>query len=193
MKRAAYVAASLAVLAGLSGCQSVQHAVNTFNLLPADSPFNTDAAYISCAANMGCEFARVDDIPAISETTHLPTTQALGRGILRLENSLFSKQHHYAVSIPAGLHEMKIRFYPVSRERAETFHIIHHFMAGQRYSLLMYRQKKNSGGSLLNVAMPGDLCVDLMQEDVVLRRFCRPFDAVTGMGEFVEQTQESTP
>ena len=34
---------------------------------------------------------------------------------------------------------------------------------------------------------PEPLCVDLLQEQRTIRRFCRPFDVSTGLGEFVEK------
>ena len=40
---------------------------------------------------------------------------------------------------------------------------------------------------LLNVSVPDPLCVDLEQDGHVIRRFCRPFDVTTGLGEFLEQ------
>ncbi len=51
----------------------------------------------------------------------------------------------------------------------------------------MYRDKSNRSGSLLNVSVPDPLCVDLEQDGHVIRRFCRPFDVTTGLGEFLEQ------
>ncbi|KCW08775.1 hypothetical protein J988_2445 [Acinetobacter baumannii 45075_2] len=51
----------------------------------------------------------------------------------------------------------------------------------------MYRDKSNRSGSLLNVSVPDPLCVDLEQDGRVIRRFCRPFDVTTGLGEFLEQ------
>ena len=47
-------------------------------------------------------------------------------------------------------------------------------------------------GSLLNVSVPDPLCVDLEQDGRVIRRFCRPFDVTTGLGEFLEQKTNTT-
>ena len=51
----------------------------------------------------------------------------------------------------------------------------------------MYRQRDEVGQSLLSVAAPGKLCVDLQQDEIAIRRFCRSYDVLTGLGEFVEQ------
>lgn len=52
----------------------------------------------------------------------------------------------------------------------------------------MYRDRsKHTGGSLLNVSAPEPLCVAMEEGQRTIRRFCRPFNAVTGLGEFVEQ------
>ncbi|KAA8733173.1 hypothetical protein F4V57_08050 [Acinetobacter qingfengensis] len=188
MMRVAYFTAfMLGLMSLMAGCQSTQQVVNSYKLLQPRSATNLETTYLSCASSIACEFARVDDVLVINENTHWPTKDAIERGLLRLEGSLFSRHHQYGLSLIPGEHEVVVRFYPVTNERMESFHLIHKFMAGQTYKLAMYRQKIQGNRSLLNVAIPGPLCVDLLQNDVVLRRFCRPFDAMTGMGEFVEQ------
>ncbi len=42
-------------------------------------------------------------------------------------------------------------------------------------------------GSLLNVSAPDPLCVDLVQNSKTIRRFCKPYNVLNGLGEFVEQ------
>jgi hypothetical protein len=176
------------IMVMLTGCQSTQRVVNSYKILqPYHSSQNLETMYLSCAAAVGCEFARVDNILVINENSHWPTKESIERGIIRLEGSLFSKRHQYGLSLLAGEHEIVVRFSPVSKERSESFHLIHNFLAGQSYKLSMYRQKPKGSRALLDVAIPGPLCVDLLQNNVVMRRFCRPFDALTGMGEFVEQ------
>ncbi len=59
---------------------------------------------------------------------------------------------------------MVIRFYPISRDRAETLHVFHQFKPKQRYTFKMYRERNKQQGSLLNVSAPEPLCVDLLQE-----------------------------
>ena len=171
----------------LTACQSTKQVAKSYKILQSEPDSSLETLYLSCVAAMGCEFARVDDIVVINENSHWPTKASIERGIIRLEGSLFSKRHQYGLSLVAGEHEVVVRFSPVSKERSESFHVIHNFLAGQNYKLSMYRKKTMGGRSLLDVAVPDPLCVDLLQNDVVLRRFCRPFDALTGMGEFVEE------
>lgn len=177
----------------LTGCQSTTQVkstvIDTYKILQhGDIRAGSNTLRLSCEASQGCEVERIDDIIIIDEQTRRPTSQAIERGMLRMEGSVFSVRHQYAISMPAGVHELKVRFYPTSGERSEKFHVIHQFLAGHNYKLVMYRKKSAStGGSLLNVAMPNALCVDLLQDDLALRRFCRPHDVVTGLGEFVEQ------
>ena len=52
----------------------------------------------------------------------------------------------------------------------------------------MYRKRNTTHStSLLKASVPDPLCVDLKQEQKTIRRFCKPYDALTGLGEFVEQ------
>lgn len=187
MMRVAYLTLWLmSTIFVLAGCQSPATVVDTYKILQAPK-IDLDTVYVTCAAAQGCEFARVDDVVVIDEQTGRPSPQAIERGMVRLEGSVFSLHHQYALSLISGEQEVAIRFYPVSGERAERFHLIHNFLIGHRYQLTMYRQRAATNGSLLNVAAPGALCVDLLQDEIVLRRFCRPFDVLTGLGEFVEQ------
>lgn len=172
----------------LVGCQtqpSVNKVVDTYKILQNQDERKT--AYLSCSASINCYFNRVDDIVILDEKTHRPTSKAIEQGILRLEGSLFSLQHQYALSLLSGEHEVVVMFYPVSEERSEKFHLIHNFMSGYNYKIVMYRQKPAVSGSLLQVATPGQLCVDLLQDDIAIRRFCRPYNVMTGLGEFVEK------
>lgn len=174
------------VMVLLTGCQSTNNVVDAYKVLQqTNTGLNT--VYLSCSAKESCDFARIDDVVVIDEQTQRPTKQAIERGMVRLEGSVFSTHHQYAMSLISGEHEVALRFYPVSSQRAEKFHLIHNFLSGHDYQIVMYRQRGISNSSLLNVAMPGALCVDLLQDKIALRRFCRPFDVMTGLGEFVEQ------
>lgn len=185
--RVAYASLLCCGLIFLTGCQSSStftKVVDTYKVLQISQ--QNAPIYISCAASIACNFSRVNDVVVMDEKQR-PTRKALELGLLRLEGSVFALQNQYALSLWQGQHEIEVQFYPVSAERKETFHLIHNFKAGSQYKLVMYRQKNASRGSLLQVAAPGALCVDLLQGDEIQRRFCRTFDAVTGLGEFVEK------
>ena len=104
-----------------------------------------------------------------------------------MHGSVFSRKQQVYLSIPAKQYEVVIRFYPISPDRAEMFHVIHEFKPNQSYTFKMYRDREKRSGSLLNVSAPEPLCVDLQPEQHTIRRFCRPYDVVTGLGEFVEK------
>ena len=170
----------------LAACQNSAQVVDGYKILQSVVE-SKGVTKLSCGAKLGCDFERIDDVAVIDEETKRPTMEAMDKGMVRLEGSVFSINHDYAVSLPAGDHEIAVRFYPVSVERAERFHLIHNFQANHRYQLLMHRQRENTGQSLLSVATPGKLCVDLLQDQIALRRFCRDHDVMTGLGEFIEQ------
>ncbi len=73
------------------------------------------------------------------------------------------------------------------KDKAETLHVFHRFQANNRYSLKMFRDRSARSSSLLNASAPDPLCVDLVQEQKTIRRFCKPYNAVTGIAEFVRK------
>ena len=170
----------------LAACQNSAQVVDGYKILQSVVE-SKGVTKLSCGAKLGCDFERIDDVAVIDEETKRPTATAIEQGLVRIEGSVFSPTHEYALSITEGDHEIAVRFYPVSVERAERFHLIHNFQAKHRYQLQMYRQRDEVGQSLLSVATPGKLCVDLLQDQIALRRFCRDHDVMTGLGEFIEQ------
>ena len=146
---------------------------------------NNETLYCSGVEN--CEFERINDIVVMDAKSHRISRQAMEHGIIRLDGSVFSRKQQVYLSIPAKQYEVVIRFYPISPDRAEIFHVIHEFKPNQSYTFKMYRDRAYRSGSLLNVSIPEPLCVDLQQEQHTIRRFCRPYDVSTGLGEFVEK------
>ncbi|WP_174493789.1 hypothetical protein [Acinetobacter sp. Marseille-Q1623] len=147
-------------------------------------PRNNVSIYCTGAEN--CEFSRLNSITLIDENTHRIHKDALKTGYLKL-SSQDPKNHAVYLTIPANQYELVIRFYPISQQHAEVFHVIHRFKANQQYTFKMYRKRSESAGSLLNVSAPSPLCVDLLQEKRTIRRFCRPYNAETGLSEYIEQ------
>ena len=78
-------------------------------------------------------------------------------------------------------------FYPVTLDRAEQFVLIHEFKAGHQYNLHLFRDRNVHASSVLNMAAPDPLCIEVLENQQQIRRFCRPFDPQTGLGEFIEQ------
>ena len=170
----------------LSACQSTQM-VDLMRIKKAKKEHhsqNTVAVYCSGAEH--CEFARLNDLVIVDENVARANRKAIDKGYLKLTGEPLDQNGVY-LTIPPQQYEMVIRFYPITKEHAEVFHVIHQFEGNQTYTFKMYRQRSSNSGSLLNVSAPTPLCVDMIQEKRTIRRFCRPHNAVTGVSEFVEQ------
>lgn len=141
---------------------------------------------IQCVGAESCQFGRLNDVIIVDENTQRVNTDAVKRGWIQYSAKAESKKQLY-LTVPATQHELVIRFYPISQQHAEVFHVIHQFKANQQYTFKMYRERSNHSGSLLKVSAPTPLCVDLLQNTQVIRRFCRPYDVMTGVSEYIEQ------
>lgn len=144
-------------------------------------------ALIFCQGTHICEFERIDRIQIVDEQAKRVSKEAIQHKVVRLNGYSISSPQALYLSVPAAQHEVAIRFYPISKEKAEKLIIIHDFKKNQRYVFQMYRHRAVSGGSLLKVSAPEPLCVDLKEGQKLIRRFCKPYDAQNGLGEFVEQ------
>jgi hypothetical protein len=172
------------VLASLSACQSLdKKRIN--NVKETESTKLN--ALIFCTGTEQCEFERFDQMPIVDAQSHRVSREAIDQGIVRLQPKLLAEPNSLFLSVPAGQHEVVIRFYPISKDRAETLHVFHKFNAQKHYTFKMYRDRTRHQGSLLNVSAPDPLCVELQQNQKTIRRFCKPYNALNGLGEFVEQ------
>lgn len=145
-------------------------------------------AELHCSGGRACEFMSVNGAAMIDPESHRPTHDAMKASMIRYESADASQNgSQYFVAMQPGVSEVSVRFYPITTDRGEIFTIIQDFRVDRTYRLHMYRHRSASSGSLLSVAAPGPLCVDLIENEKVSRRFCRPYDPTTGMGEFVEQ------
>lgn len=164
----------------LAGCQStsLKHVKETEQ--------TRSNALIYCSGTENCEFERIDQT-MIVDAKHQLNKQAIKQGFVRLQAPSLKDVNALYLSVPAGQHELVIRFYPVSSQKAETLHVIHRFKPQLRYHLHMFRNRSKDRASLLNASAPDPLCVDLKQEHRTIRRFCKPYNVLNGLGEFVEQ------
>jgi hypothetical protein len=177
----------LGAVTTLTACQNALNVVDQVRIAQNTLESKADNTTLYCSGVENCEFERIGDIDVIDAKTHRISQKAMERGIVRLHGSVFSRKQQVYLSVPAKQYEVVIRFYPISPDRSETFHVIHAFKPHVRYTFKMYRDRTRRSGSLLNVSVPDPLCVDLQQEQHTIRRFCRPFDVSTGLGEFVEK------
>lgn len=174
---------SLAVLL-LTSCQSI----NTARIKQIKETEATKTnALVFCAGTDICEFERLDYINIVDEKTHKVTDVAIDQGIVRLHGNWLKNPNVLYLSIRPQPHEVVIRFYPISTEKAEKLIVIHDFKSSQHYIFEMYRDREAFGGSLLQVSAPEPLCVDLKENQKVIRRFCKPYNTLNGLGEFVEK------
>lgn len=193
MQRLKLAGVVLAAMLALTGCHSLRDTVQAARseigfrpLLLGQAP-TPELVEVHCAGGVSCEFARVNDVNVIDSQTRKPTDEARRASMVRYESNSMSGDAQYFVAVQPGLTEVSVRFFPVTLERAESFVLIHNFRADRVYKLNLFRQRAVSSGSLLSLATPSPLCIDLLEDDKVARRFCRPFEPMTGLGEFVEQ------
>lgn len=202
---------SLALLllgSSLAGCQlmpnsevSLQPKFSAHTLDVLESPMPKGLISLHCTGEITCEFGKLNNTVLVNEITKQPTKEAINQSLMRFESGLASNPitavqqsaSKYFVTMPPGKHEVKMRFYPITPTRAENFILIHNFVQGKSYQLSMFRHRDKSGStSVLNMATPEPLCVQLLEDKKVVRQFCRPFDPTTGLGEFIEQRVTSS-
>lgn len=85
--------------------------------------------------------------------------------------------------------EVHINFYPENNVGyIERFALIDEFKESGTYLLQAYRQKPSpADGTLLATASPTPLCIDLLKDNLLQRRFCKQMDS-EHQGEFVENS-----
>lgn len=171
----------------LLGCQSIDRA-KLQKIKETDQ--SRRHALIHCSGTLDCQFERLDDTVIVESSNSRVDSEAIKHGLVRLKAKSLKDPHALYLSVPAGIHEVVVRFYPVSRDKAETIHVIHRFDKSKHYQLDMFRDRSsNNGKSLLDVSAPDPLCVDLKQDHKTIRRFCKAYNTLNGLGEFVEQKQ----
>lgn len=190
----AKVNARLAVLgfmvASLSACQTI----DTARIKNVKETQSTELnALIFCSGTEQCEFERLDQIHIVDAQSHRVSREAIQKGLVRLKAKSLNESNPLFLSVPTGQHEIVIRFYPISKDRAETLHVFHNFTSQKTYTFKMYRDRINHKGNLLNASAPDPLCVELQQERKTIRRFCKPYNVLNGLGEFVEQKNLKSP
>jgi hypothetical protein len=175
---------SLVVSTLLAGCQTWDTA-RIKNIKETESTKNN--ALIFCKGTETCEFERLDSIRIFEDHQHRISKDAVSKKIVRLNGNLLTDQNALYLSVSPQQHEIVIRFYPISKDKAEKLLVIHKFEPKQRYTFRMYRNRGTGSGSLLNVSAPEPLCVDLIEGEKTVRRFCKPYNVLNGLGEFTEK------
>lgn len=167
----------------LAACQSLDIAKLKKIQETESTQFN---AKLYCSGVDICEFERLDKIPIVNESNHRIDSDAMDQGIVRINLQAVDANKIY-LSVKPSQHEVVIRFYPVSKDRAEKLVVIHNFKANKKYMFRMYRERNIVSGSVLNVSAPEPLCVDMKEGQKVIRRFCKFNNVLNGLGEFTEK------
>lgn len=157
---------------------------------------------IACLGTYHCEITRIDQTPIIAAETHQPVDRNIvivrpdkdktslvdnkSVKLVPLSASGISGLTNYYARVKPIKREVQVNFYPENNlSYVERFTVIHDFVAGT-YQLRAYRlQPEQKDSSLLSSASPNPLCIDLIQDGTVERRFCKQVDAER-QGEFVE-------
>jgi len=168
----------------MTACQSVDTMKLKHVKETAESKNN---ALIYCTGTPDCQFERLDQSIIVNADNGRLSDEARKQKLVRLQAKNLSQANPIYLSVPAGQHELVVRFYPISKDKAETLHVFHRFQANKAYTLKMFRDRSARSSSLLNVSAPDPLCVDLLQEQKTIRRFCKPYNVVNGIAEFVEK------
>jgi hypothetical protein len=189
--RFSIAASMLSVVVGLAGCNSFAPLpVKPDRMIPNFNTTRLDAsgiASVHCAGGVGCQFVSLNGIQLLNPLTGEPTEYGKTDAILRFESSSLNSSSQYYLALPAAPHDVEVLFFPVSHARVESFTLTHAFKAGHRYDLKLYRQEREQSASLLSLAGPAPLCIDLLDDDKVDRRFCRNYGFQTMTTSFMEQ------
>lgn len=123
------------------------------------------------------------------DTTPLQSTNAIKNAIkvVPLSKSGMAGLSNYYVRMMPAKREVHVDFYPENNlGYVERFALIHEFTQSGVYQLQAYRKKSvQANDSLLEAASPAPLCIDLLQNKRLERRFCKQMHT-EHQGEFVE-------
>ena len=177
----------LFALATLSMLMTACQVIDTIQIKKLkDSDATKANALIYCTGTQDCQFERLNQVKIVDTDGRVERT-AIQQNLVRLQAKSLRQPNPIYLTVPAGQHELVVRFYPISPNKAETLHVFQRFQANAKYTLKMYRKRSTNDTSLLNASVPDLLCVDLLQDNKTIRRFCKPYNVQTGIAEFVEQ------
>ncbi len=184
------VVSTAVLLTGFAGCHSFS-ALKTRPvwLMPNLNTPQEDMsgiASVHCSGGVGCQFVSLNNIELLNPKGE-PTEHGKTDAVLRFESTASNYGSQYYLALTAAPHDVELIFFPISHDRVEKFNLTHRFKAGHRYDLKLYRQEREQSASLLSLAGPAPLCVDVLDDDKVVRRFCRTYGFQTMTTSFVEQ------
>ncbi len=173
--------------AGTYHCEITQ--IDTTAVISTDThkPVNP-ALLVSMASADGTpytELSLVEQIQIQAQTLQLADDKSVK--IIPLSASAMLGLTNYYASVKPVKREVHVNFYPENNiGYIERFAMIDEFKEQGTYLLQAYRQKlPQDNDSLLQSASPAPLCIDLLKDKVLQRRFCKQPD-IDSQGEFVE-------
>lgn len=185
----------------ISGYQQIETAENAQSWAGKINAVKSETN-IACLGTYHCEITKIDKILIVSPETHSPVDSTMlaevpslndvstlldtkSVKIVPLAASGIDGLTNYYARVKPIKREVHVNFYPENNlDYVERFAIIHEFVEGT-YQIRGYQMKSNQDSSLLENASPNPLCVELVQDGKVARRFCKQSDAES-QGEFVE-------
>lgn len=184
------VVSTAVLLTGFAGCHSFSalktRPVSMMPNLNTQQEDQSGIASVHCSGGVGCQFVSLNNVELINAQGE-PTEHGKTDAVLRFESSTTNYSSQYYLALTAAPHDVELLFFPISRDRVEKFNLTHRFKAGHRYDFKLYRQEREQSASLLNLAGSAPLCVDVLDDDKVVRRFCRTYGFQTMTTSFLEQ------
>lgn len=173
--------------AGTYHCEIVQIdktlVISTKTHQPVDSKI-----VVPMANANGISYAELNDSEqAQMQMAMTPLANNKSVKIVPLAASGMQDLTNYYARLKPAKREIQVNFYPENNlGYTERFAMIHEFLEPGNYVLQAYRNKvMQDDGSLLDNASPAPLCIDLLKDSRVQRRFCKQLNTET-QGEFVE-------
>lgn len=178
--------------AGTYHCEIIQ--IDSIRIISPDThqPVNP-ALLVATAGADGTAYAKLNKTQQLQVQAKTPTlTTNKSVKIIALSASGMPGLTNYYASVKPVKREVQVNFYPENNlGYVERFAMIHEFKEQGTYLLQAYRQKPPKGDvSLLDGASPAPLCIDLLKNNVLQRRFCKQLDT-DNQGEFIESNSKA--
>ena len=173
--------------AGTYHCEITQ--IDNIAIISTDThkPVNP-ALLVSMAGTNGRPYAELSKLEQTQvQANASPLTDNKSVKIIPLAASAMPNLTNYYTSVKPIKREVHVNFYPENNVGyIERFALIDEFKEQGTYVIQAYRQKlSETNDSLLDSASPAPLCIDLLKDSVLKRRFCKQLDTES-QGEFVE-------
>lgn len=197
----------------LTGYQKIDEAQNADAWMGKIQPM-ADEVNIACSGTYHCEIVQIDKTLVIAPDSHKPVNPSMVEvwpnnpdekyttnasiqmmplahknaiKVVPLTASSMPGLVNYYARVKPAKREVHVNFYPENNMGyVERFAMIHDFDKAGIYQLRAYQKKASEkSASLLETASPEPLCIELLLDNKMQRRFCKQL-GVDHQGEFVE-------